>query len=100
MAACPYGSRSFNWLDPRPYIKSLNAEFPTRTKGVVEKCTFCPERLASGKLPACVEACIPKALAFGDLEEPHSQVSEWLHSRFAIRRKAELGTSPEVYYIV
>ena len=100
MAACPYGSRSFNWLDPRPYIKSLNAEFPTRTKGVVEKCTFCPERLASGKLPACVEACTPKALAFGDLEDPNSQVRDWLGSRFAIRRKAELGTSPEVYYIV
>jgi len=100
MAACPYGSRSFNWVDPRPYIKSLDPEFPTRTKGVVEKCTFCPERLAKGKLPACVEACTPKAMAFGDLEDPHSQVREWLHSRFAIRRKAELGTSPEVYYII
>lgn len=100
MAACPYGSRSFNWVDPRPHIKSLNPEFPTRTKGVVEKCTFCPERLASGRLPACVEACTPKALAFGDLEDPGSQVREWLRSRFAVRRKAELGTSPEVYYII
>ncbi len=40
MAACPYGSRSFNWRDPRPFIKKENPEYPTRTKGVVEKCTF------------------------------------------------------------
>jgi len=45
MAACPYGSRSFNWMDPRPYIKKENPEYPTRTKGVVEKCDFCAERI-------------------------------------------------------
>jgi molybdopterin-containing oxidoreductase family iron-sulfur binding subunit len=100
MAACPYGSRSFNWQDPRPYVKNLNAAFPARTKGVVEKCTFCPERLAAGKLPACVEACEAKALLFGDLENPASEVREALGSGFAIRRKAELGTVPEVYYIL
>ncbi|MBZ5497240.1 MAG: 4Fe-4S dicluster domain-containing protein [Acidobacteriia bacterium] len=100
MAACPYGSRSFNWVDPRPYVKNLNVEFPTRTKGVVEKCTFCAERLALGKPPACVEACEPKALLFGDLEDPASAVRAALRSDFAIRRKAELGTAPEVYYIV
>jgi len=36
MAACPYGSRSFNWMDPRPFIKKENPEYPTREKGVVE----------------------------------------------------------------
>jgi molybdopterin-containing oxidoreductase family iron-sulfur binding subunit len=41
IAACPYRSRSFNWLDPRPYIQNQNLEFPRRTKGVVEKCTMC-----------------------------------------------------------
>ena len=56
MAACPYGSRSFNFRDPRPFIKETNKQFPTRMKGVVEKCNFCTERLAEGKLPACVEA--------------------------------------------
>ena len=100
MAACPYGSRSFNWVDPRPYIKNLTAEFPTRTKGVVEKCTFCAERLAKGQPPACAEACEPRALLFGDLEDPASPVREALRSNYAIRRKAELGTGPEVYYIV
>jgi molybdopterin-containing oxidoreductase family iron-sulfur binding subunit len=100
MAACPYGSRSFNWVDPRPYIKNLTADFPTRSKGVVEKCTFCAERLAQGKPPACVEACEPKALIFGDLEDPASDVRQILRSNFAIRRRAELGTAPEVYYVV
>ena len=47
VAACPYGSRSFNWVDPRPYIEKMNPQYPTRTKGVVEKCNFCEERLAT-----------------------------------------------------
>ncbi|GAB4349395.1 MAG: 4Fe-4S dicluster domain-containing protein [Candidatus Abyssubacteria bacterium] len=100
MAACPYGSRSFNWGNPRPYIKEQNPDFPTRTKGVVEKCNFCEERLGEGLLPACVEACKDKALVFGDLEDPDSEVRELLRTRFTIRRKPELGTRPQVYYIV
>jgi Fe-S-cluster-containing dehydrogenase component len=100
VAACPYGSRSFNWLDPRPRIPQLNPDFPTRTRGVVEKCTFCDERLAKGQLPACVEACPEKAMLFGDLEAPGSRLRELLRSRYAIRRKPELGTRPEVFYIL
>jgi Fe-S-cluster-containing dehydrogenase component len=100
MAACPYGSRSFNWLDPRPHIPQLDPDFPTRTKGVVEKCTFCEERLAKGQPPACVEACREKALVFGDLEDPNSEVRELLRTHFTLRRKPELGTQPEIYYIV
>jgi molybdopterin-containing oxidoreductase family iron-sulfur binding subunit len=45
MAACPYGARSYNWKDPRPFIRKVNPDYPTRTNGVVEKCTFCAERL-------------------------------------------------------
>jgi Fe-S-cluster-containing dehydrogenase component len=100
VAACPYGSRSFNWLDPRPYIKPLNPEFPTRTKGVVEKCTFCEERLAKGQQPACVEACKEKALVFGNLNDPTSEVRALLRGRYSIRRRPELGTEPEIYYLV
>ena len=51
MAGCPFGARSFNFRDPQPYVKDVNPEFPMRTRGVVEKCTFCTERLAQGKLP-------------------------------------------------
>jgi molybdopterin-containing oxidoreductase family iron-sulfur binding subunit len=100
VAGCPYGSRSFNWSDPRPHIEELDPNFPTRTKGVVEKCTFCEERLAKGQPPACVEACKEKALVFGDLDDPSSEVRELLRSRFTIRRKPELGTKPEIYYLV
>jgi Fe-S-cluster-containing dehydrogenase component len=100
MAACPYGSRSFNWRDPRPFIKETDPDYPTRMRGVVEKCTFCTERLDRGLLPACVEACPVKALHFGDLEDPESEIRELLRGNFSIRRKPVLGTGPEVYYIV
>jgi len=101
MAGCPFGARSFNFRDPRPYIKTeLNPTFPTRDRGVVEKCNFCEERLAVGKIPACVEACKCKALSFGDLENPDSDVRKALASKFSLRRKPELGTNPGVYYII
>ncbi|MCL4516546.1 MAG: 4Fe-4S dicluster domain-containing protein [Firmicutes bacterium] len=100
MAACPFGARSFNFRDPRPYIPKLNREFPTREKGVVEKCNFCVERLAAGLSPACVEACRHGALVFGDLEDPNAGIRDVLSSRFTIRRKPELGTRPKVYYVV
>ncbi len=101
MAACPYGSRSFNWQDPRPAIAAINADFPTRTKGVVEKCNFCEERLARNQAPVCVEACKSiGAIAFGDLNDPESEPRRILRSRFAIQREPELGTGPSVYYLV
>lgn len=110
MAGCPYGARSFNYKDPRPYIKEdrLNREFPTRMKGVVEKCTLCYERLAVGHEPACVEAAKEVAvrngtapgLIFGDLEDPNSGVRRILSERFSMRRKPELGTGPSVYYVL
>ena len=99
MAACPFGARSFNYRDPRPFIKEINVKFPTRAKGVVEKCNFCVERLAVGQLPACVEISEGK-LAFGDLYDPESNVRELIRTHFTIRRKQTLGTEPSVYYIV
>jgi molybdopterin-containing oxidoreductase family iron-sulfur binding subunit len=100
VAACPYGSRSFNWRDPRPNIEKINPDYPTRTRGVVEKCTFCEERLARGQGPSCVEACKHGALVFGDLDDPHSEVRTLLEEHFTLRRRPGLGTNPEVYYIV
>lgn len=99
MAACPYGSRSFNFRDPRPFIKKRNPEFPTRMRGVVEKCNFCAERLAVGKMPACVEAS-NGAIAFGDLYDPESDVRKLISENHTIRRKPSLGTGPCVYYIL
>ena len=114
MAACPFGARSFNWGDPRRVmrvedLKKLNPRFPTnpdyptRSKGVVEKCNFCAERLAKGKLPACVEAAgkVKKnALTFGDLDDPGSAVRQLLKKHYSIRRKPELGTEPNLFFIV
>ena len=99
MAACPYGSRSFNFRDPRPFIKEQNPEFPTRSKGVVEKCNFCAERLAVGKLPACVEVS-NGVLTFGDLDDPESEVRKVLRNNYTIRRKPALGAGPSVFYII
>lgn len=99
MAACPYGARSFNFRDPRPFIRELSLDFPTRSMGVVEKCNFCNERLSIGKIPVCVEAS-NGILTFGDLGDPKSTVRELLKSNYTLRRKEALGTEPSVYYIV
>ncbi len=106
IAACPYGSRSFNWQDPRPFLRNgIVPPFPTRTKGVVEKCNFCAERLRDGMEPACVEAAnalpgVRGALAFGDLADKDSEVSRILSEANSIVRKASLGTGPNVYYLI
>ena len=96
-------------MDPRKAPKDLNPNFPTnmayptRTKGVVEKCNFCAERLAKGQLPACVEAANKmkeEAMVFGDLADPESEIRELLREHYSITRKPELGTGPNIYYIV
>jgi Fe-S-cluster-containing dehydrogenase component len=109
MAGCPYGVRNFNWGDPRKAPKELNpnfpfnAEYPTRSKGVVEKCTFCSERLARGQVPACVEAANEMetdVMVFGDLADAESGVRQILRKHYSIRRKPELGSEPNLFFIV
>ncbi len=101
MAGCPYGARSFNFMDPRKHLADPvpNPTYPTRMIGVVEKCTFCVERLAKGLMPACVEAA-NGAILFGDLNDPNSTVRKALDANYNIRRKPSLGTQPGVYYLV
>lgn len=100
IAACPYGARSMNYRDPRPFIRSINQKYPTRTKGVVEKCNFCVERLAVGLPPACVAACREKALSFGNMDAPASAVRRAIAGRTVLRRRPEIGTEPQVYYVL
>jgi molybdopterin-containing oxidoreductase family iron-sulfur binding subunit len=116
MAACPFGARSFNWGDPRRVmrvedLKKLNPSFPTnpdyptRSKGVVEKCNFCAERLRDGRQPACVEAAnaVPGgegALTFGNLADQDSEVNRILAEKHTISRRVNLGTGPNVFYVV
>ena len=99
MVACPYGARNYNWLPPKPFIKSINPDYVPRTAGVVEKCNFCRERLVEGKPPLCVEAS-GGALVFGDLNDPGSSVRQIINESYTIRRRADLGTEPRVFYVV
>lgn len=109
MAGCPFGARSFNWRDPRKALnmETVNLKYPTRTRGVVEKCNFCADRLdkldpATGEfmIPACVEAC-PEVLIFGDLADENSEISQRLKAAgHVLRRLPELGTNPNNYYIL
>ncbi len=103
VVACPYGSRSFNWSDPDEQF--ITTDFPSRGRGVVEKCNFCAERLRVGEEPLCVVASrkVPGgagALTFGDLTDPDSEVSRILRTQHTISRKNALGTGPNVYYIL
>ena len=68
-------------------------------RGVVEKCTFCAERLELGKMPVCMEVS-NGGILFGDLADPESDVRKALAENFTIRRKPGIGTDPGVYYII
>jgi Fe-S-cluster-containing dehydrogenase component len=113
--ACPYGVRSFNWEtfdDENPAIPTWGQpEVPRRPRGVVEKCSFCYQRIDRGlglgltpgvdqtATPACVVACPMKARVFGDLNDPESPVSQVLAKHASFRLRDGLGTEPRVYYL-
>lgn len=118
--ACPYGARSFNWSKPdyvgRPLNPDPHPHIKPRYKGIVEKCTFCVERLDRLELEAekenrsitdeelhyvctCVKTCMGKARHFGDLDDPNSTVSQLARSGRAFRLLEELGTEPKVIYL-
>ncbi len=115
MAACPYWARRFNFSEPRlaslkelaanPDVEAerLNPEMSylsnrPRPKGVVEKCHFCLHRTRKGKMPACLEACPTGARKFGNVLDPHSEVSEILKSKRIFVLKEDLGTLPRFFY--
>jgi molybdopterin-containing oxidoreductase family iron-sulfur binding subunit len=103
MAACPYGARRFNWGAPKVSAEQLN---PTlhylgnrpRTKGVVEKCTFCIQRTRNGRYPACVEVCPVGARKFGNLLDPKSEIRYLMERKRVFIFKEELSTQPRFYY--
>ncbi len=115
--ACPYTARYFNWYPPRwpeQLSQSLNPDVSVRPRGVVEKCSFCHHRLQKARdkaaaekrelrpgeyLPACVEACPTKAMFFGDLDDPRSEVAQLARSPRSFRLLEDLGTEPKVFYL-
>lgn len=104
-AACPYHARRFNWSEPVVPEAELNREQHylgnrPRTKGVVEKCTFCIQRTRTGKNPACVEACPTGARIFGNLLDPSSDIRRVLREKKVFRLKEDLGTDPKFWYFM
>ncbi len=115
--ACPYKTRTFNWFRPEfpePLAEQLNPDVSIRTRGIMEKCTFCIQRiqraqidaqsegrdLADGEIqPACVQTCPTNTLVFGDLNDPNSRASQLSVSRRSFRLLPELGTDPGVIYL-
>jgi Fe-S-cluster-containing dehydrogenase component len=103
MAACPYGARHFNWAEPEIPADELNTNMHLlgnrpRPSGVVEKCTFCIQRVRAGRYPACVEICPVGARKFGNLLDPESEISVILREKRVFVLKAELKTDPKFYY--
>jgi Fe-S-cluster-containing dehydrogenase component len=113
--ACPYGARSFNWKQFEAVNPSVpewgQPEIARRPRGVVEKCSFCYQRIDRGlslglvpgvdedATPACVVVCPVGARQFGDLNDLGSNVSILLQSHASYRLRDDLGTSPRVYYL-
>jgi len=70
-----------------------------QAKGVIEKCTFCVQRVEKELKPACVTTCPVFALHFGDLDDPNSEVSKLLQKKPHFRLLEETGTKPRVFYL-
>jgi len=69
------------------------------SKGLIEKCTFCVQRVEKGLQPACVETCPTDALVFGDIDDPGTPVSQYLREKLTWQLLDEAGTRPSVYYV-
>lgn len=101
--ACPYGARRFNWKAPGIPAEDLNPKTEylgnrPRQRGVMEKCTFCIQRVRKGKYPKCVEVCPVGARKFGNLLDPESEIRYILENKRVMVLKEELNTQPRFYY--
>ena len=115
--ACFYNVRFFNWDNPqwdKPLHLQLNPDVSVREAGVMEKCTFCIQRINKGKIdaeaegrplkdgditPACVQSCTANALVFGDLNDPESAVSRLAKSPRGTKLLEDMGAKPQVTYL-
>jgi molybdopterin-containing oxidoreductase family iron-sulfur binding subunit len=114
---CPYKVRRFNWYTykhPEPLNWQLNPDVTVREKGVMEKCSFCIQRIKEAKnvaqnegrklkdgevTPACAQTCPADALVFGSILDPGSRVSQLLKEARAYQALDYLNTKPAVIYL-
>lgn len=114
---CPYKVRRFNWSDqqfPEPLNLQLNPDVTGRMAGVMEKCSFCVQRIQGAKdtakdesrqvrdgdvTPACGQTCPTHAIEFGDLNDPNSRVSQLSEDARSYRVFDMLNTRPAVTYL-
>ena len=114
---CPYKVRRFNWLQPQfpePLNRQLNPNVTVRDAGVMEKCTFCVQRIQAAKfraddegrplrdgdvVPACAQTCPTDAITFGDTNDPDSRVSAAVADARAYAVLEHLNTKPAVRYL-
>ena len=114
---CPYDARVFNWKDHvfvEPLQMQLNPDVSVRSKGVMEKCTFCVQRIryAEGTArdegrevrdgdvtPACVQTCPAQALVFGDAKDSQARVVSQQKDGRAYRLLEEVNTLPAIAYL-
>jgi molybdopterin-containing oxidoreductase family iron-sulfur binding subunit len=103
IAACPYKGRVFNWAEPTLPKDEINTSAHylgnrPRYRNVVEKCTFCVQRVRVGRYPACVEACPTGTRKFGNLLDPESEIRYLIEHKRVFRLKEDLNTEPKFYY--
>ena len=114
---CPYHVRFFNFWEPvwpESLRNQLNPDVTVRSRGVMEKCTFCVQRIRRGELdadregrqlrdgdiqPACAQACPTDAMVFGDISDSNSRVSELAKNKRKFHLREELGTETNVIYL-
>ena len=114
---CPYKVRRFNWFMPEfeaPLQLQLNPDVTARSDGVMEKCSFCVQRIQDGKerardedrpvrdgdvSPACAQSCPAQAIVFGDMNDPASRVTQLSADARAYHALAVFNTRPAVTYL-
>jgi len=115
---CPYKVRRFNWYDYRRFAEAeragKNPEVTVRSRGVMEKCTYCVQRIENARadadkegrglrrdevVTACQQACPTKAIVFGDLKDDGSAVAKRRQSGRHYALLEELGTRPRTTYL-
>ena len=101
MEAFPYDVRRLIDNQPEYYLELPIGDPAAKSHkgGTVEKCDFCAGRIDRGEKPACMELCPGRARYWGDLDDPESEVSQFLSGRNATVLLEEEGTSPSVYYV-